>query len=59
MRDQCKADGSIILKLYKVRICEFGLYLPDLGYEREPGFFKSGNEIMRSTQGWEIDPHKR
>ena len=60
MRDQCKADGSITFKMtFNKRICEFGLYLSDLGYERDPGFCKSGNEIMRSIQGWEIDLHKR
>jgi len=35
------------------------MYLSDLGYERQPGFRKSGNEIMCSSQGWEIDLHKR
>jgi len=60
MRDHCKAYGSITLKLtFNKRVCEFGLYLFDLGYVGEPGFCKSDYEITRSTQSWEIDLHRR
>ena len=59
MRDQYKADGRITLNLtFNKRICECGLCLSDFGYEREPGFCKSGNEIKRSMKGWKIDLYK-